>query len=339
MKAQKLPSGSYRVRVYDSESKKYISFTEPTEDEAIYQAMAYKTHRTYKKKAHSPTIGECVDNYINSKENVLSPKTIYVYRQIRNNGLADLCPIPVSEITNQQIQDNINRLALKRSAKTVRNAHGLLAAVLNLYAPEFRLRVTLPKLQKKIKEFPEIVDLVKAVEDTEIEIPCLLALWLGLRMSEIRGAKRTDIKDGILTIHSTIITVGGQHIEKESTKTYESTRQLSLPERLKRLINDLPANQVYLTPYSGQTIYLYFKRILEENNLPSITFHDLRHLNASIMLQLGIPDKYAMERGGWSNPSVMKNVYQHTFSDERKKVDKRIDGYFEALYDTKNDTK
>ena len=58
------------------------------------------------------TIGECVDNYINSKENILSPKTIYVYRQIRNNGLADLCPIPVSEITNQRLQAHINQLSL-----------------------------------------------------------------------------------------------------------------------------------------------------------------------------------------------------------------------------------
>lgn len=338
MKAQKLPSGSYRVRVYDSETKKYISFTESTEDEALYQAMAWKTNRKTKKIA-SLTIGEAIDEYISSKENILSPKTIYVYRQIRNNGLADLCHIPVEDITNQQIQASVNRLSLKRSAKTVRNAHGLLAAVLNVYAPDFRIRVTLPKTQKKFKEFPDVADIIKAIMDTNIEIPCLLALWLGLRMSEIRGAKKTDIKDGVLTIHSTIITVGGEHIEKESTKTYDSARQLCLPERLICLINDLPDNQIYLTPYSGQTIYLYFKRLLDANNLPPITFHDLRHMNASIMLALGIPDKYAMERGGWSNPSVMKSVYQHTFTAERKAVDEKIDSYFNSLYDTKNDTK
>ena len=46
---------------------------------------------------------------------------------------------------------------------------------------------------------------------------------------------------------------------------------------------------------------------------------------------LCIPDKYAMERGGWSTPSVLKSVCQHTFSDERKLVDKRIDDYFNSL--------
>ncbi|WP_242939942.1 hypothetical protein [Ruminococcus flavefaciens] len=49
------------------------------------------------------------------------------------------------------------------------------------------------------------------------------------------------------------------------------------------------------------------------------------------MLMLGIPDKYAMERGGWSTDSVLKSVYQQTFSSERKKIDKIIDGYFNGI--------
>ena len=45
----------------------------------------------------------------------------------------------------------------------------------------------------------------------------------------------------------------------------------------------------------------------------------------------GIPDKYAMERSGWSSSSVLKRVYQHTFSEERRHVDERIDGFFNDL--------
>lgn len=56
-------------------------------------------------------------------------------------------------------------------------------------------------------------------------------------------------------------------------------------------------------------------------------------MNASIMLQLGIPDKYAMERGGWSTNATLQAVYQHTFADERKIVDNKIDTYFAELLD------
>ena len=79
-------------------------------------------------------------------------------------------------------------------------------------------------------------------------------------------------------------------------------------------------------------IYKKFKKILIENNIkPEIRFHDLRHFNASIMLQLNIPDKYAMERGGWSTNNTMKNVYQHTFNKEREAVDTLVNNYFENL--------
>lgn len=153
-------------------------------------------------------------------------------------------------------------------------------------------------------------------------------------MSEIRGTKKTDIKDGILTIHDTIVTVDGEHIEKHSTKTIDSTRQISLPERLQRLISALPDEQLYLTTLSGNTLYKRFSKLLEDNHIEHMTFHELRHMNASVMVLLGIPDKYAMERGGWSSPHIMQSVYQHTFSEERTEVDKRIDEYFNAMVES-----
>lgn len=55
----------------------------------------------------------------------------------------------------------------------------------------------------------------------------------------------------------------------------------------------------------------------------------LRYINASVMALLRVPDKYAMERGGWKTDQVMKKVYTHTFSDERERVDELIDSYFE----------
>ena len=47
-----------------------------------------------------------------------------------------------------------------------------------------------------------------------------------------------------------------------------------------------------------------------------------------------IPDKYAMERGGWSSDHVMKSVYQHTFTKEREAVDDKIDDFFNSIIET-----
>jgi integrase len=341
-KAVQLPSGSWRVRVYDKELGKQVSFTSQLSGkagkaEAELMAREYQLGKRQKAKK-GKTVGECIDDYISSKENILSPSTIDGYRRTKKNNLAELCDIPLSELTQLDIQKHINTLSLTKSPKTVCNAHGLLVSVLNVYAPEMHIKTTLPKKQKIIKQLPDVSTVLRAVINTKIEIPCLLAIWCSLRMSEIRGAKKTDIKDGILTIHDTIVTVDGKHIEKHSTKTIESTRQIKLPERLQCLIRALPEEQVYLTTLSGQAIYKRFKRLLEHNGIQPMSFHDLRHMNASIMLALGIPDKYAMERGGWSTPSVMKSVYQHTFSAERQAVDDKIDSYFNSVLDTISDT-
>lgn len=88
----------------------------------------------------------------------------------------------------------------------------------------------------------------------------------------------------------------------------------------------------HLTELTGQMIYKRFIKLQKDNGIdPTITFHDLRHLNASVMVRLHVPDKYAMERGGWSTTSTLRNVYQHTFSDEREAVNKKINNYFDSI--------
>lgn len=52
---------------------------------------------------------------------------------------------------------------------------------------------------------------------------------------------------------------------------------------------------------------------------------------------LNVPEKYAMEMGGWSTPDVYKNVYQETFDSERNKANGIIDDYFNKVVIDKND--
>lgn len=326
-KAKKLPSGSWRVQAQCNGVRK--SFTGDTKKEAELMALEWVNGLT--KDVDERTVGECIDEYIKSKENILSPSTLAGYRQVHKNDLCSLDNVALSDVTQLMIQKLMNELTLKKSAKSVKNAHGLLSSVLNVFAPDIRLRTTLPTVQKKIKQLPPVDQVIAAVVGTEIELPCLLAIWEGMRLSEVRGAKKTDIVNGVLVLHETIVTVNRQDIVKDSTKTYESTRLVSLPTYILDLIEKLPEEQERLTELTGTAIYKRFSRLLKSHGVQHISFHDLRHLNASTMLALKVPDVYAMERGGWSTTSVMKSVYQHTLTEERKKVDQIIDDYFDEI--------
>lgn len=342
-KAKQLPSGSWRVRVYDSELKKQVSFTSDLpgkagKAEAELMAREYQLGRK-KKKEQGKTVGECIDEYIDLKENVLSPKTISEYRRIRKNQLAEIAKLYLNDIDSQDVQSFVNLLSLSKKPRTVKNAYSLISCTLKVYRPELRLNVTRPTIQNRIKHLPNAEDVLKAIVGTSVELPCLLAMWCSLRMSEVKGIKRNDIKDGILTIHRTVVHINGEDIEKDSTKTTGSTRSIILPKYILDLVSKLPNDSEYLVPESGHKIYNDFTKLLKANGLEHMSFHDLRHLNASIMLMLGIPDKYAMERGGWSSTGVLKSVYQHTFTAERMEVDRKIDSYFISILDTILDTK
>ena len=94
----------------------------------------------------------------------------------------------------------------------------------------------------------------------------------------------------------------------------------------------------YVVAYTRKQVYGRFVKTMRSAGY-QITFHDLRHINASVMAKLNIPDVYAMERGGWSNTSTLKSVYQQTFDTDRQRIDQTIDDYFQDIYDTKYDMK
>ena len=344
LSATQLPSGSYRCRVYDGVLKKQLSFTAATAEEAIMQAQQYKlTHEKTPKSDITLTLGECIDKYIDSKTNVLSPKTVSMYRNIKRSQLSpSFMAIRMRSLTGMNIQAEINRLAgteykpgKKYSAKSVYNANGLISATVKAFRPELIYNVTLPRREKKKKTFPTVEEVMQAFLGDELELVVLLALWLGLRVSEIRGLKKSDFVNGTVSVNRVIITVDSKPVEKTLAKTETSKRSLQVPAVISSLVSKVTDD--YITNLTDVRINVKFKKVMTAAGYPDITFHDLRHLNASVMLMLGIPDKYAMERGGWSNRATLKNVYQETFSSERQSVDAKIDTYFTELV-TKLDT-
>lgn len=218
------------------------------------------------------------------------------------------------------------------SPKTLRNAHGLLAAAISLAGCDLTLNTTLPAKRKTDKEILPFNKIFEAVRGTESELPVLLACWLSLSMSEVRGIKYEAIKGNTLKIEYSVIDMGTR-IEKDYMKTYTRARTLNIPPYLMGLIKATDAwknKNGFLIPSCADVVLKRFQRELKKHGLPSMRFHDLRHLNASTMLALGIPDKYAMERGGWSSDYTMKSVYQHTMNNERQAINARIDEYFQA---------
>lgn len=360
-KAKKLPSGQWRTQVYShsiplydgdgnpiidkngkqKEKRIYESFTADGKKESEYMAAEFALNKKRKARPENLTLSEAIDKYINSKDAILSPKTVSEYRKMKKVAFKDIMDIKVKDITEEFLQEAVNREAKRNnekatknpkpiSAKTVKNEYGLVATVLTKYNKNLDLsEIKLPAKQATIKELIPPETIFNIVKGTPIELPVMLAMWLSFSMSEIRGLKRSSVTaDGYIAINQVVVDVDCKPVEKKQAKVFTRIRKHKIPDYIKGLIDALPEDQEYLVPLSGIAINRRFSYLLKKNNLPHMTFHDLRHVNASVMALLRVPDRYAMERGGWKTDSTMKKVYTHTFSDQRQAVDEAIDNYF-----------
>lgn len=341
---------SWRVLVYDytdEAGKKHLrSFTAPTKAEAELLAAEFmRTKRERVKAVEAGTVGSLVAQYIEMMEPTLSPSTITVYRRAQHNAFPELMQMPVAKLTAQKVQAAINaevarpkqRTGRPLSPKTIRNEWGLVSVALSELAG-LRFSPKLPTYQVHRKDLPEPAEVIKAVSGTDVELPVMLALCLSLTMSEIRGLKCSDISDGVLTINRVMVDTDNGPVLKDTAKTATRLRKLVLPPFLWQLINLSTAYQNWLKtgsdglvePRGRAAIYHRYQRIMQKAGI-TMTFHDLRALNASTMLALGVPDLYAMERGGWKTPAVMKTHYQQTLNEKRRSVDASINQYFESI--------
>lgn len=346
--AKKLPSGSWRCRVYshtDEHGKKiYKSFTcdDPSsrgkwkcEQEA--SAWAEDRKNNADQEGSDMTFGQALDRYIEGRTATLSPNTVKDYKVTRKYHLQSLMQIQISRITNEQIQRALNEEALSRSPKSVANYNALLMAVLNVYRPGFRPTVTLPQREHVDYNIPVDEDVKRLIEDVrggDMELPILLAAFGPMRRGEICALNSRNISGNTVHVCENMVAQGDSWITRHP-KSYAGDRFIDYPDFVSRLWEWKTGRICDMTPTA---LSRRFERIRDRLGF-KFRFHDLRHYSASIQHALGIPDAYIMQRGGWASDGVLKQVYRHALEDNTKKMNNIANDHFSALYDTKYDTK
>lgn len=337
-KAKQLASGNWRVLLYigmEDGQRKYKSFTAETKREAEYLAAEYAAHPKKEKASDSMTLGEAIDRYIAVKEGVLSPKTVREYRRFRRLYAQNIMDIRIQDLTTAILQGEVSRESLRLSPKSVRNVYGLLSATLGMFQPDVKYRVMMPQKVKKemrIPEGDEIEKIFAAVEGTKLEIPVYLAACLGLRRSEIAAldlAHDVNYEKGTLTVSKAIVNDSDGNWVVKSPKAYSSYRTIEIPEFLVQKLRDAH-KEGYVFPHPEHITSAFLKK-MKRIGCDGIRFHDLRHYYASVMLSLGIPDKYAMERMGHSTPNMLKTVYQHLMEEKKNEVSDVVNDFFEKM--------
>lgn len=350
MKAEKLPSGNWRVRVYMGKNKDgknvYKSFTDPDKKRCMRIAVEFlESKRDAVSKA---TLGDLIESFITVQKTALSPATIRGYASIQSALKANyrrLYSEDAYKITRDDLQQLVNSLAEGHTPKTISNYLGLISSAMSYNG----ISCPVPNKPKRIKKdeyFPDDKDIQKIASSANgsLKIAVYLAAYGCMRRSEICALIwPTDfVGPNHLTASVTkakVLGLDGNWIVK-APKTKNSRRKVALPpfvvEEIKRQCeprrkdnNDEPVPVIPITPTG---ITEDFVKLLKRIGMPQFRFHLLRAYSASVSLGLGVPLPIVEARGGWEHGSqVLQRVYTHVLESQYSEGNDKINKHFEEM--------
>ncbi|HAQ40953.1 MAG TPA: hypothetical protein DCM73_09060 [Clostridiales bacterium] len=275
-------------------------------------------------------------------------RTQSLYKQNYNNYiLPAFGEMKTSAITTYHIQKFMNETSKKLSPGSMKFIHVVLNKTFALSIKWGFIKdnpmIGVERIKIEKKNFDELLShddmkrLFTAIENEKNimhKTAYELALGCGLRLSEIRALTIDDIdfKNGTINIDKQIGEIrdkDGKIIQGVTPpKTETSNRKIYAPdfvmETLRKHIDSMSyipiTKQIFWShktqkPLSRSPLPLAFKRLLKKNNLPDIRFHDLRHLQATLLIHAGTNPAVVSKRLGHSSIAITLDTYTHSIEE------------------------
>ena len=203
-------------------------------------------------------------------------------------------------------------------------------------------KVERPKKQRYIADYyrqEELERLLEASKDHPYSLLIQMTAFYGLRRSEALGLKwdAIDFERDTITIKHIVTNakIDGkcEIVCADRAKTKSSLRSLPLVSNIREKLLTLREQQkenrrvcgnCYSKKYDGyvfvdamgnifnpRSVTANFSKLLEQNGLRHIRFHDLRHSCASLLLANDVPLKQIQEWLGHSDIGTTANIYSH----------------------------
>lgn len=302
------------------------------------------------------TLDQYVEDWLERDRPHISPTTYDRYKNLFQKHvkpyfsqlgvcIKDIKPVHLERYCDSKLQEGLSPTTVIRHIGIISPA--LKDAVKNGYIrnnpAEYMRKPKRAKVKIQYYNAQQLQKLLLVCKDTTIEVPVVIAVLLGLRRSEIIGLRWSsiDFDNGVIRIGTKVISakVGdkSQIIISDILKTEASESDFKMNKALadyllsvkRKQDNYIRETQEYrdfvcvnavgdlLKP---DYISSKFKKILKENNLPHIRFHDLRHSCISILANnSSFSMKQIQAYARHADFTTTANVYSHTNIDIKEK--------------------
>lgn len=295
-----------------------------------------------------------LDFYENKKRKLSINTQIAYENKINKYIIPDLGHIPVTKIDVNTLQKFYNALL----DKMVPNSANKIMTIVDLslrYALSIGLINKLPVIEKdkvntKVKticskeELKIILDHMRANDKNNYYLATLIAVTTGMRIAEICGLRwdEVDLVNKAITVKQQAIYNHKESITtiSEILKTDTSYRIISIPDSL---VNELMQRKdktgfIVKNKYglitSPKNLSQWFSRQVKfinrdaDHNIPKITFHSLRHIHATLLLQNDVNIKVISKRLGHKNIQTTLDIYSHVLDEMQDKAMQIINKIF-----------
>lgn len=300
----------------------------------------------------------------------LKPMTLSSYEsKIKARIAPYIGAVRLAELSNIHIQKFYNQLSAEAnplSPKSIQNIHGILhkaldqAVAAKLISSNPADRVKLPKGTKaKLRPLmdDEVAQFLAAAKGDRFERLFILALFSGMRQSELLALEWTDIDfdEGTILVRRQLQRSYSEsaYIYLDETKNGKS-RISSIPPSVVRVLKAQKRQQaewrlaagpcwvddrgLVFTDEIGQhlrhhTVYNHFKKLVASIGLPEVRFHDLRHSYAINALQAGDSIKDVQEQLGHYSSAFTMDTYAAVSATMRKASQQRMEQLFQKVSD------
>jgi integrase len=314
-------------------------------EKALREAQVAADKGTYIKPTKA-AYGEYISEWFETRRSRLGRMTASNdERNIHNHIIPHIGHIQLTEISALHIERLLTELRNKGLAEgTIKKVYSLVSSSLisackkdilpkNVAA----LAENKPKVKKKhfeVWDEHEVRYFLEYAQQsvTRYYIALLLALTTGMRQGEILGLRWKDIDTTrkTITVNQTLSHDGK---EFKAPKTEFSIRSIKLDDDTLEVLkqhkkailrekweaqdsyidNDLVVCTTHGTPCMPRDLDKRWTKLRKDAKLRKITFHDLRHTHASLLLKNNVHPKVVSERLGHSSIQITLDLYSHLF--------------------------
>jgi len=335
----------------------YYSY--PTKKEA-QKALAEKVNELNNNTYVEPsklTVSQAMDEwYATSVEPTLKENTKRGYLVNIKHIKSGIGHLLLQKLTAMQVQRFYNQLETDGlSPRSIQYIHTNLKSALKYFCKmqtipknvaEF---ATVPKQQKPKNDYYTVEETKKLIEKAkscDIYLEILLAVGMGLRRGEVLALTWDDVnfKDGTFSVNKSLSRIKGKDIVS-STKTVSGERMLKIPDFILQVLferrqqqwadrkaaegtyleNNLVCCRADGSYYVCGSFTTKFSNFLKRAGLRHIRFHDLRHTNATLMMQYNVPIKVVSENLGHANTGVTMDTYSHVTMQMKSEIADKFD--------------